>query len=72
MDQTDSINLQDAIRLGEYDPELLSGYPEWAKFSRAAQFELISQGLEYRRQLLFKKWQRNYFCAMLFIAYFHS
>lgn len=53
----DSISLQDAVRLGEYDPARLAQYPEWAKLSHAGQFELISQGLENRRRSLYKKWQ---------------
>lgn len=53
----DSITLQDAVKLGEYDAKILSQYPEWSKLSHAAQFELVSQGLENRRRSLYKKWQ---------------
>lgn len=52
-----TLSLQDAIKLGEYDPKKLAEYPEWEKLSRTGQFELISQGLEYRRRNLFRKWQ---------------
>lgn len=51
-----SISLQDAIKLGEYKPEVLSGYPEWQRLSKYAQWELISQAVEHRRRQLMNKW----------------
>lgn len=51
-----TISLQDAVKLGEYKPEVLSGYPEWHKLSKYAQFELISQAVEHRRRQLMNKW----------------
>lgn len=56
MDNSAPFSLREAISLGEYEPEILSRYPEWEKLSNYARFQLISQGLETRRKQLFKKW----------------
>ncbi len=53
---SEPFSLKEAIALGEYQPEVLSRYPEWERLSGHAQFELISQGLETRSRQLFKKW----------------
>lgn len=50
------LSLREVIDLGEYDPELLSKYPEWEKLSNYARFQLITRGLENRRRQLFRKW----------------
>ncbi len=42
-------NLDDAIKLGEYDPEFLKKYEEWAELSPHMQFEFIRQGINNRR-----------------------
>lgn len=45
-----------AIELGEYDPDFLATFPEWATFSRHVQFEYIKQALDNRRRQLTVQW----------------
>jgi hypothetical protein len=47
------LTLEQAIELGEYDPNILANFPEWHALSRHIQFQYIRKGLENRnRQLL--------------------
>lgn len=55
-DSLGPLTLREVISLGEYEPEILSQYPEWEKLSEYARFQLVTQGLETRRRQLFKKW----------------
>jgi len=42
-------DLEKAIELGEYDPEILQNYPEWQSLGKHAQYQLIRRGLKNRR-----------------------
>lgn len=50
------MSLEEAVRLGEYQPEFLSRYPEWNTLSHFVQFQKISQALENRKRFLMQKW----------------
>jgi hypothetical protein len=51
-----TMTLQKAIELGEYDPAYLSTFPEWHTLSRHIQFEFIRSGLENRNKQLLTQW----------------
>jgi len=51
-----SMTLQQAINLGEYNPEYLSTFPEWHQISKHTQFQYISMALENRRKQLLQQW----------------
>ena len=44
--------LQKAIDFGEYNPDYLSTFPEWATLSKHVQFQMIKTGIENRRKQL--------------------
>lgn len=46
------MTLQKAVDLGEYDPNYLSTFPEWATLSKHVQFQFIRKGLENRKRQL--------------------
>lgn len=50
------LTLQKAIEFGEYDPQFLSGFPEWNQLPRHSQFQLIREALENRRKHLLTQW----------------
>lgn len=50
------ITLNQAIDMGEYDPEYLSNFPEWHILSRHVQFQLIKKGIEKRNAQLVTQW----------------
>jgi hypothetical protein len=51
-----NLTLQKAVELGEYQPEYLSNFSEWKKFSRHTQFQFIKTAIENRRKLLLQQW----------------
>lgn len=51
-----NLTFEQAIDLGEYDPEVLSQYPEWKTFSRHVQFEFIRKAIESRNKHLVTQW----------------
>jgi hypothetical protein len=51
-----SMTLQEAINMGEYNPEYLSTYPEWHQFSKHTQLQYIRMALENRRKQLLMQW----------------
>jgi cytochrome c peroxidase len=51
-----AMTLEEAVKLGEYEPEFLSRYPEWSTLSRFVQFQKISQAIENRKRFLMQKW----------------
>ena len=53
---TPSMTLQQAIDLGEYDPDYLATFPEWYKLSRHIQFQYIRKAIENRRGHLLTQW----------------
>lgn len=50
------IELNDAIDLGEYDPTLLSSFPEWKNLSRTIQFQLIRKALDVHYRNLIQQY----------------
>ena len=46
------MTLDQAVDLGEYDPEFLSQFPEFKKLSRYAQFQFIRKALKNRETQL--------------------
>jgi hypothetical protein len=50
------LTLKKAIEFGEYDPQFLSGFPEWHELSRHSQFQLIREALDNRRKHLLTQW----------------
>lgn len=51
-----NMSLQKAVELGEYDPEFLSGFPEWHSLSPHAQLQYIRQALDNRERQLVVQW----------------
>ncbi len=47
-----SMTLQQAVDLGEYNPEFLSTFPEWHTLSRHVQFQYIRKALDNRHKHL--------------------
>lgn len=56
MTQTPSIPFEQAIEMGEYDPEFLSQYPEWKKLTKHIQYQYIRTALINRRKQLRLQW----------------
>jgi hypothetical protein len=54
--QSPYLTLQKAIELGEYEPHVLSKYPEWHLLSKHAQLQLIRKGLDNREFQLKMEW----------------
>ncbi len=55
-----TMTLQKAVDLGEYDPKYLAGFPEWHNFSKHIQFQYIKKALENRhRQLILQYTELN-------------
>jgi hypothetical protein len=53
---SDSLTLQKAIDLGEYDPEYLATFPEWHKLSKHMQWQMVDRALKNRRRQLVVKY----------------
>ena len=51
-----SLTLEEAINLGEYDPDYLSTFPEWHTLSRHIQFQYIRKALDNRNRQLLTQW----------------
>ena len=51
-----TLTLDEAISLGEYEPEYLLQYPDFQKLSRHVQFEYIRHGLDNRRKHLLSQY----------------
>ena len=45
-----------AVEFGEYDPEVLSRFPEWHQLGRHAQFMLVRKGMNNRNIQLQSTW----------------
>ncbi len=54
--QTGKLTLLRAVELGEYEPKILSHFPEWSQLSRHAQFQLVRKGLSTRNTQLQSTW----------------
>lgn len=50
------LKFDQAIEMGEYNPEFLRQYPEWNTYSRRVQFEYIRKALENRNRHLITQW----------------
>jgi len=50
------MSLDQAIELGEYNPEYLAQFPQWQTMSKHMQFELIKKALVNRRKQLLRNW----------------
>lgn len=53
---TYTMTLLKAVELGEYDPEVLSQWPEWHKLSQHARFQLVRKGLKNKDFQLRSEW----------------
>ena len=51
-----SMTLQKAVDMGEYEPEYLATFPEWHTLSKHVQFQFVKQGLDNRRRQLWLQW----------------
>lgn len=51
-----AMTLQKAIDLGEYKPEFLETFAEWATLSPHVQLQYIRQAIENRRKHLLTQW----------------
>ena|SRR3989338_4816550 len=51
-----TMTLQKAIDLGEYDPDFLATFPQWHSLSRHIQWEMIREGLKNRTRQLRVHW----------------
>ncbi len=54
--KSQSMTLQKAVDLGEYDPEYLKTFPEWHLLSPHVQLQFIREGLDNRRRQLLMQW----------------
>ncbi len=50
------ITLLRAVELGEYDPEILSRFPDWQLLGRHSQFQLVRKALANRDLQLRSEW----------------
>jgi hypothetical protein len=50
------LSFQEIIEMGEYNPEILSIYPEWHLLSSHAQLQYIRRALDNRMQQLLTQW----------------
>ena len=54
------LNLQQAVDMGEYDPENLANFSEWHTLSTYLQFQLVRKALDIRyRQLMLQYAELN-------------
>ena len=51
-----TMTLQQAIDMGEYDPQYLANYPEWHQLSKHAQLQYIRKAQDNRDQQLITQW----------------
>ena len=51
-----SLSFKEKIELGEYDPEILSLYPEWKTMSPHVQLQYIRAAMDNRRKQLLMQW----------------
>ncbi|MGH7246460.1 MAG: hypothetical protein ACREGI_06040 [Candidatus Levyibacteriota bacterium] len=51
-----TISLQETIKRGEYDPDILGGFPEWHAVSRHTQFQYIREAIQNRERQLVIQW----------------
>lgn len=51
-----SMTLQQAVDMGEYDPEFLASFPEWHTLSPHVQLQFVRQGVDNRRKQLLSQW----------------
>lgn len=54
--KTTSMTLEKAVEMGEYDPNFLSTFPEWAGFSEYIRWNYIRQAIHNRRRFLMQNW----------------
>jgi len=57
---TNILNLQAAIKMGEYDPEYLASFPEWEDLTPNMQYEFVREGIENKRQHLRQQYARTW------------
>lgn len=50
------MTLREAVKLGEYNPEFLSTFPEWIDMSPHVQLQFIKEGMDNRRKQLLMQW----------------
>lgn len=53
------MTFEEAIKMGEYQPEKLTQYPEWQTLSHHVQWEYISKGMANRKTQLMRKWSET-------------
>ena len=51
-----SLTLEKAVEMGEYDPDFLSTFPEWATYTNYIRWGYIRQAIKNRRRFLLLNW----------------
>lgn len=51
-----TMTLQKAIDMGEYDPSFLANFSEWHTITKFMQWQYIRQAIKNRRQFLWVQW----------------
>jgi hypothetical protein len=51
-----TMTLQQAINMGEYNPEYLATFPEWHQLSKHTQFQYVRTAIDNRRKQLLMQW----------------
>ena len=54
--QSAGMTLQKAVDLGEYDPDYLATFPEWADMTKHLQWQMVRQALKNRWRILAVNW----------------
>lgn len=53
---TSKMTLEKAVEMGEYDPNFLSTFPEWAGFSNNIRWHYVRDAIQNRRHFLMINW----------------
>jgi hypothetical protein len=56
MQKPSAMTLEQAISMGEYNPEYLGTFPEWHQLSKHTQFQYIRMATDNRRKQLLMQW----------------
>lgn len=51
-----NLSFNEAIEMGEYNPEYLANFPEWHTFSKHTQLQYIRKAIDNRRRQLLTQW----------------
>lgn len=53
------MTFEEAIKMGEYQPERLAQYSEWQLLSHHVQWEYVSKAMANRKTQLMRKWSET-------------